>query len=61
MLPHFYAPESWRLPLRIGFVAEFSFQKTRYEENSRKIELEAQTFFALAGIQPGDRELQRPP
>ena len=39
MLPHFYAPESWRLPLRVGFVAEFSFQKTRYEENSRRIEL----------------------
>jgi hypothetical protein len=39
MLPHFYAPESWRLPVRLGLVAEFSFQKTRYEENSRRIEL----------------------
>jgi hypothetical protein len=39
VLPHFYAPESWRLPVRIGFVAEFSFQKTRYEENSRRVEL----------------------
>jgi len=39
VLPHFYAPESWRLPFRLGLVAEFSFQNTRYEENSRRIEL----------------------
>jgi hypothetical protein len=39
VLPHFYAPESWRLPFRLGFVAEFSFQNTNYEENSRRIEL----------------------
>src|SRR5580658_588641 len=39
VLPHLYAPESWRLPFRLGFVSEFSFQKTRYEENSRRAEL----------------------
>ena len=39
VLPHFYAPESWRLPFRLGFVSEFSFQNTRYEENSRRVEL----------------------
>jgi hypothetical protein len=39
VLPHLYAPESWRLPFRLGFVAEFSFQNTRYEENSRRVEL----------------------
>lgn len=39
VLPHFYAPESWRLPVKLGFVAEFSFQNTRYEENSRRAEL----------------------
>ena len=39
VLPHFYAPESWGLPARLGFVAEFSFQNTRYEENSRRVEL----------------------
>jgi len=39
VLPHFYAPDSWHLPVRLGFVAEFSFQKTRYEENSRRVEL----------------------
>ncbi len=39
VLPHFYLPESWGLPVRIGFVSEFSFQNTRYEENSRRVEL----------------------
>ena len=39
VLPHVYAPESWNLPMRLGFVAEFSFQKTAYEENSRRVEL----------------------
>jgi hypothetical protein len=39
VLPHFYAPESWRLPFRLGFVSEFSFQNTSYEENSRRVEL----------------------
>jgi hypothetical protein len=39
VLPHFYAPESWGLPLRLGFVSEFSFQNTAYEENSRRVEL----------------------
>jgi hypothetical protein len=39
VLPHFYAPESWRLPFLLGFVAEFSFQNDRYEENTRRAEL----------------------
>jgi hypothetical protein len=39
VLPHVYAPASWHLPVRLGFVAEFSFQRTRYEENSRRVEL----------------------
>ena len=39
VLPHFYAPESWKLPFRLGFVTEFSFQNTAYEENSRRVEL----------------------
>ncbi len=33
VLPHLYAPESWNLPLKLGFVAEFSFQNDRYEED----------------------------
>ena len=29
----------WHLRFRLGFVSEFSFQSTRYEENSRRVEL----------------------
>ena len=39
LLPHFYVPRSWNLPLDIGLVTEFSFQKTVYEENSRRVEI----------------------
>jgi hypothetical protein len=39
VLPHLYAPEDWHLPFQLGFVSEFSFQNTRYEENSRRVEL----------------------
>jgi hypothetical protein len=39
VLSHIHTPESWELPFRLGFVAEFSFQKTHYEENSRRVEL----------------------
>lgn len=39
LLPHLYAPKSWNLPFGLGFVGEFSFQTTVYEENSRRIEL----------------------
>jgi hypothetical protein len=34
VLPHFYAPESWNLPVKLGFIAEFSFQNTQYEETA---------------------------
>lgn len=39
VLPHFYAPESWHLPFRLGLVSEFSFQSGRYEENTRRVEI----------------------
>ncbi|HEY2014865.1 MAG TPA: hypothetical protein VGH38_15265 [Bryobacteraceae bacterium] len=39
VLPHFYAPRSWHLPLDVGLVTEFSFQKTTYEENARRVEV----------------------
>lgn len=39
ILPHVYAPKSWRLPVDIGFVGEFSFQRTNYEENPNRVEL----------------------
>lgn len=39
VLPHLYAPESWHMPFRLGLVSELSFQNTRYEEDSRRVEL----------------------
>jgi len=39
VLPHFYAPRSWHLPLDLGLVAESSFQKATYEENVRRVEV----------------------
>jgi hypothetical protein len=39
LLPHLYIPRSWHLPLDVGLVTEFSFQRTTYEENSRRVEL----------------------
>jgi hypothetical protein len=39
VLTRIYAPQSWPLPFHLGFVAEFSFQNTHYEENSRRVEL----------------------
>jgi len=39
VLPHFYAPRSWHLPLNLGLVAEFGFQRATYEENTRTVEL----------------------
>jgi hypothetical protein len=39
VLPHLYVPRSWHWPIDVGLVAEFSFQKTTYEENSRRVEL----------------------
>ena len=51
VLPHFYAPESWNLPFRLGFVSEFSFQNAGYEENTRRVELRPildRAFFQMA-------------
>jgi hypothetical protein len=39
VLPHIYAPPRWRLPLNLGFVAEFSFAKAEYMENPWQLEL----------------------
>ena len=39
VLPHFYAPRSWHWPVDAGLVSEFSFQKTAFEENSRRVEI----------------------
>jgi len=39
VLPHFYAPPSWHLPVKVGLVAEFSFQNSTFEENVRRVEI----------------------
>lgn len=39
VLPHFYAPKSWGLPLNLGFVAEFSFEHPLFDQNTRQVEL----------------------
>jgi len=39
ILPHFYAPKSWNLPLNLGFVVEFSFEHPLFNENTREVEL----------------------
>ena len=39
LLPHLYAPKSWHLPIDLGLVTEFSFQRTTFEENSKRVEL----------------------
>src|ERR1700733_6129455 len=39
VLPHFYAPRSWGLPLNLGFVAEFSFERPLFDRDTRQVEL----------------------
>ena len=69
VLPHFYAPERWHLPLNLGLVAELSFQREVYEENSRvvelrpiiekhlgRLELDANAVFAHALRGPGTKD-----
>jgi hypothetical protein len=41
LLPHFYAPKSWGLPLNLGFVAEFSFERPLFDQDTRQVELRA--------------------
>lgn len=39
LLPHFYAPACWRLPVNLGLVVELSFARTAYVADSRRIEI----------------------
>jgi len=39
VLPHFYAPKSWHLPVDLGFVAEFSFVRPQFLPDTRHVEL----------------------
>ena len=39
LVPHVYVPRSWRWPVDVGFVAEFSFNKAASTPDSRSVEL----------------------
>jgi hypothetical protein len=39
VLPHFYAPQSWGLPLEVGLVVEFSFARPQYIADTAHVEL----------------------
>jgi hypothetical protein len=39
ILPQWYAPHSWRLPLNVGLAAEFSLERPVFDENTRQLEL----------------------
>jgi hypothetical protein len=39
VLPHFYAPKSWGLPVNVGFVAELSFERPIFDQDTRHVEL----------------------
>jgi hypothetical protein len=39
LVPHLYAPRSWRWPIDVGLVAEFSFNDTAWFPDSRSVEL----------------------
>ena len=39
LLPHLYAPRSWGLPVNLGLVAEFSFERASFDENTRRLEI----------------------
>jgi hypothetical protein len=39
VLPHFYAPKSWGLPVNLGLVTEFSFERPLFDEDTRQVEI----------------------
>jgi hypothetical protein len=39
VLPHFYAPESWKLPVLLGLVTEFSFARPQYIPETAHVEI----------------------
>jgi hypothetical protein len=39
LLPHLYVPKSWHLPVDLGLVTEFSFQRTAFERNPNRVEI----------------------
>ncbi|HEX5229119.1 MAG TPA: hypothetical protein VFW44_15485 [Bryobacteraceae bacterium] len=39
VLPQFYAPKSWGLPVNLGLAAEFSFERSLFDQDTRHVEL----------------------
>ena len=39
VLPHFYAPRSWRLPVDLGLVVEFSFARPQFIDDTAHVEV----------------------
>jgi hypothetical protein len=39
LVPHIYVPRSWHWPVNIGLVAEFSFEKDAWSEDSPSVEI----------------------
>ncbi len=39
VLPHFYAPESWGLPVDLGLVVEVSFARPQFESDTAHVEI----------------------
>ena len=39
VLPHFYAPESWGLPVELGLVVEFSFARPQFIADTAHVEI----------------------
>jgi hypothetical protein len=39
MVPHLYVPRSWHWPVDVGLTVELSFEKSRWSEDSRSIEI----------------------
>jgi hypothetical protein len=39
VLPHFYAPETWNLPVELGLVVEFSFARPQYIPETAHVEI----------------------
>jgi hypothetical protein len=39
VLPHFYAPKSWHLPVDLGLVTEFSFVRPQFLADTRHVEI----------------------
>jgi hypothetical protein len=51
VLPHFYVPRAQGWPVDVGLVAEFSFERTIYEVNTRRVEIRPMLEMSLGKLQ----------